>query len=271
MASHRLRAASTFRCRFAASVVTRWGYALTDNGRRPGRANGNPSFKACFRTASQLTRRDLAIARKLIAGSAQSSASRSRQSGPNPAPTSAHARHNNAPALGRWSDTVNQLSYDRHVSWLIKPVEEIARELAGALRATVKECKLVTVRGAEPLISVSLSPIQATLFNFDNFIRFWRLYSRVTPKMNRPRHNLTIRTRLFGQELRWECGQTSKNLATPVRHFSSAFFSSAFIFYDAKKVRDNQSHKLRGDIQGIRVLHAAPRVLIFSRLTVDRI
>jgi hypothetical protein len=59
----------------------------------------------------------------------------------------------------RWSDTVNQLSYDRHVSWLIKPVEEIARELAGALRATVKECKLVTVRGAEPFISVSLSPI----------------------------------------------------------------------------------------------------------------
>lgn len=63
------------------------------------------------------------------------------------------------PETVRWSDTVNQLSYDRHVSWLIKPVEEIARELARALRATVKECKLVVVRGAEPFISVSLCPI----------------------------------------------------------------------------------------------------------------
>jgi len=39
------------------------------------------------------------------------------------------------------------------------------------------------------------------------------------PKMNQPRHDLAIRARLFGQELRWECGQTLKNLAMPVRQF----------------------------------------------------
>jgi hypothetical protein len=32
------------------------------------------------------------------------------------------------------------------------------------------------------------------------------------PKMNQPRHNLTIRARLFGCELLWECGQTAKNI-----------------------------------------------------------
>jgi hypothetical protein len=39
------------------------------------------------------------------------------------------------------------------------------------------------------------------------------------PKTNRPRHSLTIRARLFGYELRWQCGQMAKNLATPIRQF----------------------------------------------------
>lgn len=42
---------------------------------------------------------------------------------------------------------------------LIKPVEAFARDLAGAHHATVRECKLVTVRGAEPFISDGLCPI----------------------------------------------------------------------------------------------------------------
>jgi hypothetical protein len=38
-------------------------------------------------------------------------------------------------------------------------------------------------------------------------------------KMHQPRHNLTIRARLFGHKLRSECGQTPKNLTLPVRPF----------------------------------------------------
>jgi hypothetical protein len=38
--------------------------------------------------------------------------------------------------------------------------------------------------------------------------------ARGNPKMNQPHHNFTTGARLFGYELRWQCGQTPKKLVS---------------------------------------------------------
>jgi hypothetical protein len=48
------------------------------------------------------------------------------------------------------------------------------------------------------------------------------LRSPENPKMNQLRHNLTIRARLFGYELRWQCGQTVKTLRCQFGNFYDA-------------------------------------------------
>ncbi|MGB7749783.1 MAG: hypothetical protein WBN75_21140 [Verrucomicrobiia bacterium] len=48
--------------------------------------------------------------------------------------------------------------------------------------------------------------------------------------MNQPRHNLTIRARLFGYELRWEHGQTSQNLTMPKKFVTAMVGSQVQIF-----------------------------------------